>query len=284
MRRMDDSLRARIEQYYATVPLLFADAEDFGSLRLFVRRMPGAPYYGGPSHAQPTEARASAVTAADIARVRARQRELGVPEAFEWLAEAAPTLRARIEAAGLPVLERPLMALDPHQRISPQPLPHGVTLRALTADEPALPAALALPSLAFAKEGAAAGAADRAELSVVAEELTKGGTVETVRPTIRAGHKSLIAALASDGTPLAVGHYHPANGTTEIGGIGTLPLARRQGLAAAVAAALVAHARDHGVNTVFLAYAKEVVARLYARLGFRPAGSTLLIADQPARS
>lgn len=43
------------------------------------------------------------MAAADIARVRARQRELGVPEAFEWLAEVAPGLRARIEAAGLPV-------------------------------------------------------------------------------------------------------------------------------------------------------------------------------------
>ncbi|MFE3329487.1 GNAT family N-acetyltransferase [Streptomyces sp. NPDC059176] len=106
----------------------------------------------------------------------------------------------------------------------------------------------------------------------------------SVRPTISAGHKTIIAALGSDGTPLAVGHYHPAHGTTEIGGIGTLPTARRRGLAAAVTTALVNHARDHGVNTIFLAYAEDVVARIYARLGFRPADSTLLIANQPARS
>jgi predicted GNAT family acetyltransferase len=43
------------------------------------------------------------------------------------------------------------------------------------------------------------------------------------------------------------------------------------------------HARDHGVRTVFLAYAQETVARIYARLGFRAAGTTLLIANQPAR-
>ncbi|PAZ15243.1 GNAT family N-acetyltransferase [Streptomyces sp. SA15] len=281
---MNDSLRARIERYYATVPLLFSDAEEFGPLRLFVRRKPGAPYYGGPSHAQPAAEGSSSVTAADIARVRARQRELGVPEAFEWLAEAAPTLRASIEAVGLPVAERPLMALDPHQQVGPQPLPDGVKLRALTADDPALPAALALPRLAFAEEGTAVGSAGREELSVAAGELTEDGTVATVRPTIRAGHKTLIAALASDGTPLAVGHYHPAGGTTEIGGIGTLPIARRQGLAAAVTAALVSHARDHGVSTVFLAYAEDAVAGIYSRLGFRSAGSTLLIANQPARS
>ncbi|MYW98598.1 MULTISPECIES: GNAT family N-acetyltransferase [unclassified Streptomyces] len=280
----DLSLRARIEQYYATVPLLFADAEAFGPLRLFVRNQPGTPYYGGPSHAQPTEEGSAAVTSADISRVRARQRELGVPEAFEWLAETAPTLRARIEAAGLPVQERPLMVLAPDRALPAPPLPDGVTIRALTADDPALPAALALPRLAFADAGTAVGVAGRAELSAVAGELAANGTVATTRPAIRAGHKTLMAALAPDGTPLAAGHYHPSNGATEIGGVGTLPTARRQGLAAAVTAALATHARDHGVHTVFLAYAQDVVARIYTRLGFRPADVTLLIANQPARS
>ncbi|MCX4762573.1 GNAT family N-acetyltransferase [Streptomyces sp. NBC_01275] len=284
MRRMTDSLHDRIEQYYATVPLLFAAAEDFGPLRLFVRKDPGAPYYGGPSHAQPTAEGAPSVRTADIARVRARQRELGVPEAFEWLAESAPALRALVEAAGLPVLERPLMVLDPHLPLAPQPLPDGVTLRVLTADDPVLPAALALPRLAFAKEAPTVASAVRTELTALAQELTADGTVATVRPTLSAGHKTLVAALAPDGAPLATGHYHPANGATEIGGIGTLPTARRQGLAAAVTAALVAHARDHGVGTIFLAYADAGVARLYARLGFRPTSTTLLIANQPARS
>ncbi|WTX89549.1 GNAT family N-acetyltransferase [Streptomyces sp. NBC_00637] len=287
---MSDPLRDRIERYYATVPLAFADAEDFGPLRLFVRKEPGAPYYGGPNHAQPTGT--APVGSADIDRVRARQRGLGVPEAFEWLAGSAPALRARIEEAGLSVLRRPLMVLPPSHPLPPQPLPDGVTLRALTEDDPALPAALALPQLAFAKEplplsgepGPAAGPSDRAALSGLAEALTEDGTVAAVRPTIRAGHKTLVAALAPDGTPLATGHYHPANATTEIGGIGTLPSARRQGLAAAVTAALVAHARAHGVETIFLAYAEETVARIYARLGFRPTGTTLLIAGQPARS
>ncbi|SEQ25568.1 FR47-like protein [Streptomyces sp. yr375] len=283
---MSDPSRDRIEQYYATVPLLFADAEDFGPLRLFVRREPGAPYYGGPGHARPTAAGAAAVGSADIARVRARQRELGVPEAFEWLAESAPTLRARIEAAGLLVLRRPLMLLPPaHPPLSPQPLPDGVTLRVLTEDDPALPAALALPRLAFAQRPTPpAAASDRTELSRLAAELTEDGTVAAVRATLRAGHKTLVAALAPDGTPLATGHYHPATGTTEIGGIGTLPSARRQGLAAAVTATLADHARDHDVDTIFLAYAQETTARIYTRLGFRPTTTTLLITNQPARS
>ncbi|MGW3247888.1 GNAT family N-acetyltransferase [Streptomyces sp. NPDC001070] len=281
---IEPSLRDRIEQYYATVPLLFAEAETFGSLCLFVRKEAGAPYYGGPNHARPGPGGGSVTpSAADIDLVRARQRELGVPEAFEWLAEVTPWLRRRIEAAGLPVAERPLMFLDPLHRLPPQPLPDGVTIRAVTADDPALPAVLALPGLAFADEGTAVGPAGRAELEAAAEELGTDGTAATIRPFLRAGHKTLVAAFAPDGTPMAAGHYHPANGTTEIGGVGTLPAARRRGLGAAVTAALATHARDHGVNTVFLAYADEAVASIYAKLGFRPAGTTLLIADQPAR-
>ncbi|MET9082807.1 hypothetical protein ABZX77_13080 [Streptomyces sp. NPDC004237] len=42
--------------------------------------------------------------------------------------------------------------------------------------------------------------------------------------------------------------------------------------------------RGDGVSTVFLAYAEDAVARIYARLGSRLADSTLLIANQPARS
>ncbi|WP_405996865.1 GNAT family N-acetyltransferase [Streptomyces sp. NBC_00829] len=279
----EPSLRDRIEHYYATVPLLFAEAEEFGLFRLFVRKGPGAPYYGGPYYARPVSAGPATVTAADIARVRARQRELGVPEAFEWLAEVTPSLRACIEAAGLPVTERPLMALDPRHPLPPQSLPEGVTIRALAADDPALAAVLALPELVFGAEGTAVGSTGRAELAVEAERLTADGTVAAIRPTLRAGRKTLVAAFAPDGTPLAAGHYHPASGTTEIGGIGTLPNARRQGFGAAIAVALAAHARDHGVNTVFLVYADDAVARIYARLGFRRAGTTLLIANQPAR-
>ncbi|MGW7056301.1 GNAT family N-acetyltransferase [Streptomyces sp. NPDC054887] len=278
----ESSLRDRVERFYATVPLLFAEAEEFGPLRLFVRREPGAPYYGGPSHARPV-AGGAAVTPADVVRVRARQRELGVPESFEWLAEVTPSLRSVLGAAGLPVARRPLMVLDPGCPLPSPSLPRGVTLRAVGADDPALPAVLALPRVAFAAEGTAVGAAGRAELAAAAAELTADGTVATVRPSLYAGHKALVAAFAPDGTPLAAGHYHPAGGATEIGGIGTLPAARRQGLGAAVMTALAAHARAHGVHTVFLAYAEEAVARIYARLGFRPAGITLLIANQPAR-
>lgn len=275
------ALRARIEHYYAAVPRLFSEVEDFGPLELFVRKEPGAPFYGGPDHARPVGT--GPLTLADLERVRARQRERGVPEAFEWVQEVRPELRGLFESEGRAVAERPLMVLDQDVELSPQPLPGGVTLRALDADDPALPAALALPLLAFDEPGTAVGLAGPAELAAAARKLTDDGTVGTLLPSIRAGHKVVVAALDSDGTPLAAGQYHPAVGAAELGGVGTLPTARRQGLAAALTVALAEHAREHGVQTVFLAYALETVARLYARLGFRLAGTTLLVHGQPAR-
>ncbi|MDG4865934.1 GNAT family N-acetyltransferase, partial [Streptomyces sp. T-3] len=113
------ALRSRIEHYYAAVPRLFSEVEDFGPLELFVRKEPGAPYCGGPDHARPVGT--GPLTLADLDRVRDRQRERGVPEAFEWVQEVRPGLRGLFEGAGLPVAERPLMVLDPQVPLPPQP-------------------------------------------------------------------------------------------------------------------------------------------------------------------
>lgn len=51
--------------------------------------------------------------AADVARVRARQRELAIPESVEWIAETTPVLRAAVEESGLVVHEHPLTVLAP---------------------------------------------------------------------------------------------------------------------------------------------------------------------------
>lgn len=53
------------------------------------------------------------MSVADVARVRVRQRELEIPESFEWVAETTPALRAAVEESGLVVHEHPLMVLDP---------------------------------------------------------------------------------------------------------------------------------------------------------------------------
>lgn len=95
----DPRLLDEIERYYDAVPRSAARAEDFGPLTLFVREGTGWHYYARPTlrHEGP------AATADDVRRVLARQRELGAPEAFEWVAEHDPELRAAVEEAGLAV-------------------------------------------------------------------------------------------------------------------------------------------------------------------------------------
>ncbi|MFF3115339.1 GNAT family N-acetyltransferase [Kitasatospora sp. NPDC057904] len=268
----DPHLLDEIERYYDAVPRSAARTEDFGPLTLFVRDGAGWPYYARPTlgHDGP------AVTADDVLRVLARQRELGVPEAFEWVAEHDPELRAAVEGAGLTVHEHPLLVLGPADEPGAAPAPaERVEVRVLAADAPELAAALAVPRLAFADPGTGIGAAGTVELATAEQELAADGTARRVAERITAGTTVLAAAL-EDGTPLCAGQHNPVGPVTEVGGVGTLPAARRRGLGLAVTAALVAHARANGVRTVFLSAADEDVARIYRRAGFRPFATALI--------
>ncbi|MFD5466818.1 GNAT family N-acetyltransferase [Kitasatospora sp. NPDC127059] len=275
----DHALLTGIERYYDAVPRSAATAEDFGPLTLFVRNgSTGWHYYARPTpgHHGP------AATAEDVRRVLARQRELGVPEAFEWVAEQNPELRAAVEAAGLTVHEHPLLVLGPQDEAAPAPaLPERVEVRVLAADAPELAAAVAVPHVAFGSPGTAIGAAGSAELAAGVTELTAAGAVARIARRITDGVSVLAAVLdggdgGGGGEVLCAGQHNPVGAVTEVVGVGTLPSARRRGLALAVTAALVAHARANGVRTVFLSAADEDVARIYRRAGFRPFATALI--------
>ncbi|NYI04752.1 ribosomal protein S18 acetylase RimI-like enzyme [Allostreptomyces psammosilenae] len=271
-------LLERLEDYYDAAPRRAARAEDFGALTLFVREGAGWPFY-----ARPSRGRAGAATAADVRRVRDRQRELGVPEAFEWVAESSPGLRAAVEEAGLVVHEHPLMVLDPDAPTPSAAAPGvdpGVSVRTLGPDDPALPGALAVPYLAFAEPGTAVGTAGAEGLAEAVRAGAADGSTRAAVERVRAG-LTVVAAALQDGTALCAGQHQPVGEVSEIVGVGTLPAARRRGLGLAVTAALVADARSRGVGTVFLSAGDEDVARIYGRLGFRRV-ATALIAE-PAR-
>lgn len=251
---------SRLETYYDTVPRSAARAEEFGALTLFVREGRGWPYYARPALGHSGE-----VSLGDVERVRGRQRELGVPEAFEWVAETTPGLRGAVEESGLVVHEHPLMVLEGEGVAVPGP--EGVTVRIVEAGDPVLAAAAAVPYAAFG--------------------VTPDGSVaEQLAARIDAGLTRLAAAVDADGTALSAGQHQPvgtALGTvSEVVGVGTLPAARRRGLGLAVTAALVADARARGVETVFLSATDASVARLYGRLGFRTVGTALIA--EPAAS
>ncbi|MEU9036942.1 GNAT family N-acetyltransferase [Streptomyces sp. NPDC048352] len=269
---MTSTILAALEQYYDTVPRRGgARSEDFGPLTLFVQEGLGWQYY-----ARPALGGASGATAADVRKVLERQRELKVPESFEWVAETSPSLRAVVEEAGLHVHAHPLMAL----KEDAEPLPPHPEVRLLGADDPLLRAAVTVPALAFGEPGTALGAAGPAELAAALEDPASEEHRARVSAMLADGRTAMAAAVR-DGLVLCSGQYNPVGDVAEVVGVGTLPAARRQGLALGVTAALVAEARARGARTVFLSAGDEDVARIYARAGFRRVG-TALIAEPAA--
>ncbi|HET9971424.1 MAG TPA: GNAT family N-acetyltransferase [Streptosporangiaceae bacterium] len=263
----------RIDAFCDVVPRHRARADAFGPLVLFVPTGPGWPYYARPRRGPRTP-----VTAADVRAVRARQRELIIPESFEWIEQVAPEMAAAASEAGLDVHRHPLMVLSASSSDRPPAggpaLPPGVTVRAVPPEDAELDRVWAVPAVAFGHPGTAAGQAGVQERDKIAADYD-GGTIEMLRERLRSGHSVLAAAFGPDG-PLAAGSYQAVDGVAEITGVGVLPSSRRQGLGAAVTALLARDALDRGVATVFLSASDDTVARVYARIGFGEVGVAMI--------
>lgn len=245
-----------IDAFLDAAPRALATTEEIGPFTLFVSHGPW-PFYARPRPG-------SEFTAKDVDSVRARQRELEVPETFQWVHETAPTLRA---AMTLPVISVPLLILE-------EPPAHDASgVRLLGADDPLLAVALAVEQIGFRAPGTATGPEGHAERD--AAEISQD-TLAMVRERIRAG-TSVTAIAEGDDGPVAVGTLRPLGDTAEIVAVATLPAARRRGLGAAITSALVAHALRHGIETLFLSAADDDVARVYERLGFRRAATACFV-------
>jgi ribosomal protein S18 acetylase RimI-like enzyme len=261
----------RIDAFCDVVPRERTRAETIGPLVLFVPVGTGFPYY-----ARPRRGDRGPVTAAAVRAVRARQRELLIPESFEWVERTAPEMASAAAAAGLAVHAHPLLALG---ALAPAaPVPELIDVRIVSPEDPELILAWAVPGVAFGHPGTAVGEAGVTERDKIAANHD-AATIEMLRSRLRSGWSVLATASGPNG-PLAAGSYQLAGGTAEITGIGVLPASRRRGLAAAVTRALAADALAHGARTVFLSATDADVARIYARLGFREVG-TSLIAELP---
>lgn len=262
----------RIDAFCDVVPRQRARAEELGPLVLFVPVGPGWPYY-----ARPRRGTRPLVRAADIRVVRARQRELLIPESFEWLEHTAPMMEAAAVAAGLEVHRHPLLMLG---ELGPAPrVPPRVETRLVTPDDPDLVLTWAVPGVAFGYPGTDIGAAGVTERDKLAADHD-GSTIEMLRERLESGVSVLAAATGPDG-PLAAGSYQIADGVAEITGVGVLPSSRRLGLGSAVTRALAADAVARGADVVFLSAADDAVGRVYQRLGFRQIG-TALIGEPPS--
>jgi ribosomal protein S18 acetylase RimI-like enzyme len=259
----------RLERYYDTMPRAQADVEDHGPFTLFVSRMPW------PLYARPRLGCRDGFGVADVAAVRRRQEELGLPVRFEWTHEAAPSLAEVATRAGLSVERYPLLVLD---ELAPAASPPGIRVRFLEADDAALALAVAAVDVAFSpRQGNDSTRDDTAQGdtapddTALRDELARNlppGRLALIREHIRAGQQRWAVAEDESG-PVAGGSYRPYGDAAELMGIATLRSRRQRGIGSAVTAALAADARRHGVVLVFLSAGSADAARIYERLGFR---------------
>jgi ribosomal protein S18 acetylase RimI-like enzyme len=270
----------RLERFYDAVPRDVAVAEEIGGFVLFVREGEGWPYYARPRPGAGTP------SAADITAVRRRQRELGVPEAFEWVHETTPDLLAVARSAGLDVLLAPLMVLERAALVPDLPLPDA-TIRLLDPAAPSfaddLAAARAVAHLGFSTPAAAAAVApgqlaagpagprERDALPPLSE-----AAIESQRRTYAAGLVTgAVVESPVDGI-LASGGVQRVGDVAEIAGVATLPSARNRGYASQLTASLARHALQEGVDLVFLSAGDDDTARLYSKVGFRRIGTACI--------
>lgn len=250
---------AEIETYYDAVPRSAAHAEVIGPFTLFVNQGPGWSYYARPSLA------ASRFTKAHVERVRVRQRSLGIPEAFEWVAETTPHLEDAAERAGLVVQRFPLLLLGEVRPVEAA----GVQVRlANVADDLALFDAIA--HVAFDNAGTQIGVPglEDARLSVQADSSAMAFQRERLR-----SEWTITAVAFVDDQPVGIGSHQPVGSVTEVVGVGVLPAFRRQGIGAALTSRLVADAVQRGQRTIFLSAGDATIARVYERVGFERIGT-----------
>jgi ribosomal protein S18 acetylase RimI-like enzyme len=280
----DVDIFVRLERFYDALPRPHAHVEDFGGLVLFVREGAGWPFYARPRIGAETP------SAADITAARRRQRELGIPEAFEWVHETTPDLLAVARSAGLEVLLAPLLVLDPAALLPDLPV-SGASIRLLDPASPAFGRDLAVsrsvahlgfgsPATATPIEEATGGAL----ITSVAGPAERDATVTDVdeqelrRYRDRAADGGYLTAVVESPTDgmLATGMVQRAGDVAEIAGVATLPSARKRGYASQLTATLAREARSRGAHLVFLSAGDDDVARLYTRVGFRRIGTACI--------
>lgn len=246
---------ARIEAYYDAVPRPVGRTEEVGPFTLFLAdRATGWDFYARPRLGLDVD-----VTPEDVHRVLARQVELGVPRAIEWVDEVTPSLLPAVRAAvtGPHELEIcPLLVLPEQAHVA------GDTdrTRVLTPDDPDLPLMVGAVSAGFGEqdEAVARPAGRRAEM-------------------VGEGLLVLVAAYDASGAVVGGGSASPRGDVAELMGIAVVPPARHQGLGSATTASLTAACRDAGVRTVFMSAASGEATRVYERLGFQRRGTACIL-------
>jgi ribosomal protein S18 acetylase RimI-like enzyme len=278
--QQDTDVFVRLERFYDALPRPYARAEEFGGLVLFVREGEGWPYYARPRIGADTP------SAADITAVRQRQRELGLPEAFEWVHETTPDLLAVARSAGLDVLLAPLLTLDPAALVPDLPV-QGGAIRFLDPSAPEfaadLAASRAVAQLGFGAPAAPVSPMEGALLTLPAGPAERDAATGALSEALvrsqqerSASGDYYTAVVDSPEGILATGAVMRSDDVAEVAGVATLPSARRRGYASQLTAALARRSLADGVSLVFLSAGDDDVARLYTKVGFRRIGTACI--------
>ncbi|WP_035841073.1 GNAT family N-acetyltransferase [Kitasatospora azatica] len=193
-------------------------------------------------------------TGQDVAALIEAFRERGLKPRLEFAPEVAPAVAPALLAAGFTTeAVHEYLVCTPQTLTTPQFT--GVETPCSERDYSSIDAALAE---AFAGEFTSSpeGAAR------LRRTQESGGAVRFVRaPDGSCAGGALCSA--------------PAEGTSELAGVGTRPAFRGRGIAAAVTAALTGTMFALGARSVWLEYSGEGSRRVYERVGFRPQGTRL---------
>ena len=239
-------LLERIERYYDTVPRVSATTEEVGPFTLFVPDGSTAwQFYARPRLGLDVE-----ITPEDVRRVLARQRELDLTRAIEWVDDTTPSLLpavrevlpdATVEIVPLMVASRDL------------PARNGVSGRweVLSGDSADLPAVVGAIGAAFDGK----------------DSFEPGKTGSRPR-LMDEGTLVMVAAYDEQGAVVGGGSASPRGDVAELMGIAVLGSARGRGLGTAITTALRDACRERGVETVFLTAASDEATSIYRAVGF----------------
>jgi ribosomal protein S18 acetylase RimI-like enzyme len=235
-----------IERYYDTVPRVSATTEEVGPFTLFV----ATPEVSWQFYARPRLGLAGDVTADDVRRVVARQDELGVPRAIEWVQETTPSLLHAVREA-LPDAEVEVVPLMVSRRDEPDLREPPGRREVLASSSSDLASVVGVVDAAF-------GGRDESE----------PGTVGVRPRLLDEGTLVMVAAYDGSGRLVGGGSAAPRGAVAELMGIATLPSARGQGHGSAITTAIRSELRGRGVGTVFLTAASDDATSIYRAVGF----------------
>lgn len=202
----------------------------------------------------------AAPTRQDIQALIDAYEQRGLLPRLEYLPTTAPKVEPALAEAGFTVERRPAVMVC--EATTPVPAPGGIEL-GLAQDRAAYARVAAVQHDAYGEPAPPT----EHDIDRMARFVDNGGRV----------------GVARDGAETVAGAHLTATteGVAELAAVAVAATHRRRGIAAALSAHLTQLALDTGADLVWLEPEGEAVARMYARVGYRPAGAKLWLSRRP---